>query len=451
MLLISTQNITVKLRYYFNNNGQHWYQRSVPKSLQRFYGKQKLVRHKLPSNNAQMLVEIDRLTRHYDQHFKALKSGDGGTPEQIQQQAVALLASHGVLPGAGLTPARVPQGMYEWPHLDYIEDYLRDKKLAGTMTKVDELAEQILTKPMPILLSQSLEIYFDNHVRGQEQRFRNGVIKRWRHIYSVTGGDIPLEDVTRTMAKQYLKHRLGSVKTGTIDREVKTINAVINKTIVEASLTISNVFERLAIPNKGRDATPREDFTLEELKKLLDDCVKRGDDIRILVLLTCLTGARPGEIAGLRREDIYLDGPVPYIDIVAYANRTVKTKNSLRIVPLVPLAAKWTKNQLDSHKENTFFPRYCDGLEVQDTNVSGATRKYIQSLLKVQKSLYSARHTVKTLLDEANTPEYLSEAIGGWGEKSISRGYGKGHSLKQKYDALVEALSPVIVGTTIQS
>jgi len=69
MLLIQTQNITVKLRYYYNNNGQHWFQRSVPKTLQRFYGGQKLVRHKLPSNNAQMLTEIERLTRHYDQPY----------------------------------------------------------------------------------------------------------------------------------------------------------------------------------------------------------------------------------------------------------------------------------------------------------------------------------------------------------------------------------------------
>jgi hypothetical protein len=50
--------------------------------------------------------------------------------------------------------------MHEYPHLDYIEDYLRDKKQAGTMTKVDELAQLLLSKPMPILLSQAPEIYY---------------------------------------------------------------------------------------------------------------------------------------------------------------------------------------------------------------------------------------------------------------------------------------------------
>lgn len=446
MLLIQTQNITVKLRYYYNNNGQHWFQRSVPKALQRFYSGQKLVRHKLPTNNAQMLTEIERLTRHYDQHFIALKSGDGGTPEQIQQQAVALLASHGVYPGAGLEPARVPEGCWAWPHLEYIEEYLRDKKDAGAMTKVDELAQQILTKPLPILLSRALELYFDNHTRGQQPKFRNDTIKHWKNIYDVTGGDIPLKDVTRDMAKKYVKHRLRSVKTGTIDREVKTINAVINKVIVEESLTITNVFERLAIPNKGKDAKPREDFTVDELRRLLDDCANRGDDIRILILVTCLTGARPSEIAGLRREDVYLDGTVPYIDIVDYADRTLKTKNSLRQVPLVPLAVKWIKHQLDDHEEGVLFPRYCDGNEVMGENVSGATGKYIKTFLGVQKTLYSGRHTTKTLLDEADTPEYLSYGIGGWGETTVSRSYGKGHSLQQKYDALIKAFQPVLEG-----
>ena len=72
MLLISTHNIVVKLRYYFNNNGQHYFQRSVPRALQRFYGGKKIVRHKLPAIHTLMLVEIDRLARHYDQHFKYL-------------------------------------------------------------------------------------------------------------------------------------------------------------------------------------------------------------------------------------------------------------------------------------------------------------------------------------------------------------------------------------------
>jgi len=87
MLLISTKNITVKLRYYVNNNGQHYFQRAIPKNLQRFFENKRNITHKLPSTHSTMLVEIERLARHYDQHFRALKSGEGGAPQQIQEQA----------------------------------------------------------------------------------------------------------------------------------------------------------------------------------------------------------------------------------------------------------------------------------------------------------------------------------------------------------------------------
>lgn len=448
MLLISTRNYTVKMRYYYNNNGQHYFQRTIPVGLRRYYKGKKVVRHKLPSIQSLMVAEIHRLARHYDVHFTALKRGEG-TPQQVQEQAVAILAVHGVLPGDGNTPARVPEGMHAYPHLDEIDDYIRDKQLAGTMTSADVLAASLLTKPMPILLSQALLIYFENHANGQKAKFQQGVIKRWKHIYDVTGGDIALVDVTRDMARRYVKHRLSTVKTGTVERELKTIRAVINKVIIEKSLNIKNQFERLSIANKGKDKKVREDFTQAELKALLNGCVAKNDDIRTLILVVCLTGARPSEIAGLRRSDIYLNDSIPHIDIVEYAGRTLKTKTSLRKVPLVPLAQTWVAAQLARHTDEELFPRYCDGVEVFGDAVSATTSKYIKTFAK-DKSLYSGRHTVKTLLDQADIFEYTTESIGGWGKASISRGYGTGHSLQQKQEALVKALSPIVVGTTIQ-
>ena len=443
MLLISTKNITVKLRYYVNNNGQHYFQRAIPKNLQRFFENKRNITHKLPSTHSTMLVEIERLARHYDQHFRALKSGEGGAPQQIQEQAVALLAAHGVLPGRGNTPAIVSEGMYAYPHLDSIEDYIRDKKAAGTMTKVDTLAEQLLTKPMPVLLSQAPQVYFDNHQNGQKEKFKKGNLKRWKNIYAVTGGDIPIIEVTREMAKRYVTERMKLVKTTAVAREIGVIRAVLNVVIKEKGLNTSNHFEGLKIANKGRDSKPRKPFTNEEYRKLINDCIAKGDEIRILILLTCLTGARPGEIAGIRREDLFLDETYPHFDLVEYADRTLKTKNSARKVPLIPLAASALRTFLRTHEEVAVFPRYCDGNEVLGENVSGATRKYIASI-DINKTLYSARHTIKTLLDRAGIPEYLAEVICGWGGASISRGYGDQHSLAQKYEALQKALSPIL-------
>lgn len=442
MLLISTQNIAVKLRYYFNNNGQHYFQRHVPKSLRRFYGNKTVIRHKLPSIHSQMLLEVNRLARHYDKQFKDLKSGSGGTPSQMQAQAIALLATYGVLPGEGVLPAQVPHGYYAYPHLSDIDHYLTVKKQAGTMTQVDTLAEQLLIQAAPVLLSQAPEIYFESHGKGATEKFRRGVLKRWKNIYGVTGGDIPLSEVTRDMARRYIGYR-SSVRTATIERELKTIRAIINAVIREKSLSFKNQFERLRIPNKGRDSVVRKPFSLDEYRTLIKACLAKGDEIRTLILLTCLTGARPSEIAGLRREDLHLTDPHPHFDIVEYGNRTLKTKNSIRKTPLIPIAVKAIDGLLGTHQEAVLFPRYCDGDQVFGDNVSAATGRYIQSL-GIEKKLYSARHTVKTLLDQAGIPEYLSEAIGGWGKASISRGYGSGHSIAAKYAALEKSLAKVL-------
>jgi integrase len=245
------------------------------------------------------------------------------------------------------------------------------------------------------------------------------------------------------MAKRYVTERTKLVKTTAVAREMGVIRAVLNVVIKEKGLNINNHFEGLKIPNKGRDSKPRKPFTNDEYHKLINECVTKGDEIRTLILLTCLTGARPGEIAGIRREDLFLDEDYPHFDVVEYADRTLKTKNSTRKVPLIPLAASALKIFLKTHEEVAVFPRYCDGNEVLGDNVSGATRKYIASI-GINKTLYSARHTVKTLLDRAGVAEYLSEVIGGWGGASLSRGYGDQHSMAQKYEALQKAFSPLL-------
>lgn len=77
---------------------------------------------------------------------------------------------------------------------------------------------------------------------------------RWKNIYSVTGGDIPLGDLTRAMAKRYVAERTKRVKTASVAREISNIRAVLNVVIKENDLDIKNHFEGLKIPNKGRDS-----------------------------------------------------------------------------------------------------------------------------------------------------------------------------------------------------
>lgn len=443
MLLIKTPQLTVKTKYYFLNNGQHYYQRAVPLHLRRYFEGKRNIQIKLRGDQTSMAVEIGRLAKEHDDLFSALRGGSQ-VRAQTQSEALALLAHMGLRPGDGNEPAKgVPDGMYAFPHLDLIEEYLRDKDAAGTLTAVDQIAKQLLTKPLPIYLSDAPDIYFENHEKGQNLKYRKDVLKRWKNIYTVSGGDIPLSSLTREMARRYVAERLQHVKTASIEREINVFRAILNVVIRERSLGIPNQFEGVKIPNKGKDSKPRPIFTEPEYQKLIKACATSGGEVQTLILVMCLTGTGPSEVAGLRREDIFLDDRYPHFNLVEYGDRTLKTKNRTRKVPLLPLAATAVGALLASHDEASLAPRYCLEGVIKADNLSAAAKAFIRSL-GINKTSYSARHTVRTMLDRADIPEYLIDSIGGWGRPSIGRGYGEGHSLEQKFQALTKSLGPVL-------
>lgn len=442
MLLIKTPQLTVKTKYYFLNNGQHYYQRAIPLPLRRYFEGKHNIQIKLRGDQTSMVVEIGRLAKEHDDLFAALRGGSQ-VRTQAQSEALALLAHMGLRPGDGNKPARVPDGMYAFPHLDLIEEYLRDKDAAGTLTAVDQIAKKLLTEPLPIYLSDAPDIYFENHEKGQNLKYRKDVLKRWKNIYLVSNGDIPLSNLTREMARRYVAERSRHVKTTSIEREINVFRAILNVVIRERNLGIPNQFESIKIPNKGRDSKPRPIFTQSEYQKLIKACVAGVGEVQTLLLIMCLTGTGPSEVAGLRREDIFLDDEYPHFNLVEYGERTLKTKNRTRKVPLLPLAATAVRTLLATHSEASLAPRYCSEGVIKADNLSAAAKSFIRSL-GINKTSYSARHTVRTMLDRADIPEYLIDSIGGWGRPSIGRGYGEGHSLEQKFQALTRSLGPVL-------
>jgi integrase len=157
-----------------------------------------------------------------------------------------------------------------------------------------------------------------------------------------------------------------------------------------------------------------------------------------------LTGARLSEIAGLRRQDVLLDGEVSYVNFVEYKERTLKTKNSRRTVPLVPIASKALKIHLDGHADDVVFPNYNNGVEVNGNGASSVIVGIIKRLGIVDKTIHHARHTMRDLLRHAHVPPHIIDSIGGWGSNSVGESYGRGYSLKQKLEALNKALIPIL-------
>lgn len=115
---------------------------------------------------------------------------------------------------------------------------------------------------------------------------------------------------------------------------------------------------------QARDQRPP--FTIEDVHKLFQHPTFRGrqsaarphnpgneiekDALYWAPLIAASSGARREEICGMRLEEVHLEGPIPYFEIVPNANRNLKTPQSKRLVPI------------HSQILSVGFAEYCTGL-----------------------------------------------------------------------------------------
>lgn len=94
------------------------------------------------------------------------------------------------------------------------------------------------------------------------------------------------------------------------------------------------MFQKVRIPDLGKDAIRRQSFTGKELNAIAIACREKDDDLRWIVALMIDTGARLAEVVGLRLEDIHTKGKVPFIAVASNEARHIKTAFLLR--PIQP-------------------------------------------------------------------------------------------------------------------
>ena len=447
MIQVFLGNMTIKIQHvvFLGPNKTPHFQIAVPKAVQGKVGKTKIIK-KLTGNQSTVARQASDLYQHHRRMFALLKGDVEGNIADLQAQALLKLEEFGLKPGDGNITAQVPQGFYAYPHLDDIETYFRAKESKDGLSDSDLLAKKALFESLPILLSQAPDIYFDNHPKGTRTKFKENILMDWNKL-CLFFPDQPLINIDRAKAKEFMHSRLTKVKTTSVQREINTLRAIINVVKRERNLTFTNPFESLIIPNLKQDTVKKEPLTHEEHRRIIQACTLRSDEIRVMALLCALTGARIGEIAGLRVQDLHLNDETPHIEITTYADRTLKTTNSVRRVPLVQVGVTSIERLIKKGKTGiTLFPSYANGEEVNNNNASAAVNKYLKTL-GINKTIHSARHALRDLLRAADVPIDYAFEIGGWGSQSIGDKYGVGYSMRQKMDAMERALSPVLAET----
>jgi integrase len=155
------------------------------------------------------------------------------------------------------------------------------------------------------------------------------------------------------------------------------------------------------------------------------------------------TGARIGEIVGLRKQDYSFVQKIPCIKITPYEKRTLKTSNSTRIVPLIPEAQEIIVRAINQSQTGALFPRYNNLIDKPKADsASTYASKWLKEITQTDKTTHTFRHTLRDMFRNADVTKDLQDEIHGGAKQNIADTYGEGSSVKRKLTALKKAWNP---------
>jgi integrase len=305
-----------------------------------------------------------------------------------------------------------------------IGDYLSDFGAA--------LFEALTIGSPPVLMSNALDVYIRSKGFKSSSKSDKAIadLRRWIGQFISVVNDRPIDKITRKDVEQFIDHRLKSAKTGTVRREMNALSAVWSCAARDNNITSPSPFTRHVIPDEGKDAKERISYTHQELIALYKSCKDRDDDIRWLTALIIDTGARMGEITGLALSDLVLDAEVPHVIFKDQPWRTLKTKGSIRNVPLVG-ASLWAASRIvETAKTSQFFafPRYTTAIKCNASNASASVNQFIRSQ-GINHIAHELRHSIQDRLRNVDCPKDMRYAIDGHAHQDVGDTYGNGFSL----------------------
>ena len=115
----------------------------------------------------------------------------------------------------------------------------------------------------------------------------------------------------------------------TLKRVFSSVKAIINLSINEYGLDITNPFSKAYLPSIENEI--RESIALEDIRVIQTEYKKEDDELRWLLLLLSDSGMRLSEALGLSKDDINLNTNLPHVKLIPHKWRRLKNRNN-RIV-----------------------------------------------------------------------------------------------------------------------
>ena len=280
-----------------------------------------------------------------------------------------------------------------------------------------------------IHLSETCELYLRLKGVGKDKVFIRTANRNTQYVTKLLG-DRPISSYSSNEAAQFrdwcIENGMG-IKT--VKRVFASVRAIINLAISEEGFDCSNGFAKTYFPEDD-NASSRQPISMEDIRRVQSLCRDNDDEMRWLIALISDTGMRLGEAAGLLKEDIKVDEPIPHIDLKPHPWRSLKTKGSQRLIPLTKEALWASKRLIEANNDSIFaFPRYCDERGCKANSASGGLNKWLHQYVPENCVIHSFRHSLRDRLRAVECPSDIVDAIGGWKTSGVGHGYGNGYPL----------------------
>jgi len=281
-----------------------------------------------------------------------------------------------------------------------------------------------------LLMSEACELYLRLKGVGKDKVFIRTANRNTQYVTKLLG-DRLISSYSSNEAAQFRDWCIDKgMGTKTVKRVFSSIRAIVNLAIAEEGLDCSNAFAKTYFPD-DESSISRQPISMEDIRKVQSLCKDIDDEMRWLIALISDIGMRLGEAAGLLKEDIKLDKPIPYVDLKPHPWRTLKTRGSQRLIPLTNEALWASKRLLESNNDSIFaFPRYCDETGCKANSASGGLNKWLHQYVPNNCVIHSFRHSLRDRLRAVECPSDIVDDIGGWKTSGVGHGYGNGYPLE---------------------
>ena len=278
------------------------------------------------------------------------------------------------------------------------------------------------------LISDALDLYLKLKGEGKDKTFIRTANRNIEYIIKVLGN----KSIRLYSSSDASKFRDWLMEQGmsnsTLKRVFSSVKAIINLSINEYGLDITNPFSKAYLPSIENEI--RESIPLEDIRVIQTESKKEDDELRWLLLLLSDSGMRLSEALGLSKDDINLNTNLPHVKLIPHKWRRLKTRNSERCIPLIG-ASLWASKKILEHQNNSIyaFPRYTSVDNCNANSASAALNKWLKSKLINDYVIHGLRHSFRDRLRAIECPSEIIDQLGGWSLRSIGQGYGKGYEL----------------------